>query len=103
MRITQFRNFGKAGCFESCTSGLGLGVGCNSPLYTTDLKAAVAGTVLWFSSIYVLRLMAKHDPKLRQTYMRHRIYKAYYPTMATPWRNNTDSQGKQYRDPWKIT
>ena len=25
----------KAGCLETCTSGLGLGPGCNSPAYTT--------------------------------------------------------------------
>jgi len=25
----------KAGCLETCTSGLGLGSGCNSPAYTT--------------------------------------------------------------------
>ena len=71
--------------------------------YAWDIKAAVAGTILWFSSIYLLRLMAKHDPKLRQTYMRHRLYKAYYPPMAKPWRSNSNSQAKQYRDPWKIT
>ena len=29
------RNVWKAGCRETCTSGLGLGPGCNSPAYTT--------------------------------------------------------------------
>ena len=71
--------------------------------YSWDVRSAVAGTVLWFVSVYLLRLMAKHDPKLRGVYMRHRLYKPYYPHLSTPWRDNTDSQGKQYRDPWRIT
>ena len=70
--------------------------------YAWDLRSAVVGTLFWFFSIYVLRLMAKHDPRLRDVYMRHRIYKPYYPPTSTPWRENTDSQGRQYRDPWKI-
>lgn len=70
--------------------------------YAWELKSAVVGTVFWFFSIYVLRLMAKHDPRLRDVYMRHRVYKPYYIPMSTPWRENADSQGRQYRDPWKI-
>ena len=30
----------KAGCLETCTSGLGLGSGCNSPAYTTPPRAS---------------------------------------------------------------
>lgn len=71
--------------------------------YAWEVKAATVGIVFWTFAIWVLRLMAKHDPKMRQTYMRHRIYKAYYPPNSTPWRNNAPSQGRQYRDPWKIT
>jgi type IV secretion system protein VirB3 len=70
--------------------------------YAFEWKSAVVGAVFWFFSVSILRLMAKHDPKLRFVYMRHRIYKPYYPPMSTPWRNNTESQGKQYRDPWRI-
>ena len=70
--------------------------------YSWDIQAAVVGVLFWFFALFTLRLMAKHDPKLRQVYMRHRIYKAYYPPLSTPWRNNPDSQAKQYRDPWKI-
>ena len=33
--FTRLRKIWKAGCLETCTSGLGLGAGCNSPLYTT--------------------------------------------------------------------
>ncbi len=71
--------------------------------YAFEWKAALVGIVFWLFSVYVLRLMAKHDPKLRGVFMRHRLYKPYYPPMSTPWRNNPESQGKQYRDPWRIT
>lgn len=71
--------------------------------YAWDAKAAAVGTLFWFFALFALRLMAKHDPKMRQTYMRHRLYKAHYPPFSTPWRDNPDSQGRQYRDPWKIT
>ena len=71
--------------------------------YAFDIKSAVVGILFWVFALFVLRLMAKHDPKMRQTYMRHRLYKAYYPPHSTPWRSNPESQGKQYRDPWKIT
>lgn len=70
--------------------------------YAFEIKAAIVGVLFWVFSLYVLRLMAKHDPRMRDTYMRHRIYKPYYPPHSTPWRCNTESQGKQYRDPWKV-
>jgi type IV secretion system protein VirB3 len=71
--------------------------------YAFEWKSAVVGALFWLFSLHMLRLMAKHDPRLRDVYMRHRIYKPYYAPHATPWRENTDSQAKQYRDPWKIT
>ncbi len=71
--------------------------------YAFEIKSAMVGCLFWAVSLFLLRLMAKHDPKLRETYMRHRLYKAYYPPHSTPWRDNTESQGRQYRDPWKIT
>ncbi len=60
-------------------------------------KATIFGILLWFSSLYLLRLMAKHDPKLRAVYMRHRRYKSYYPPRSTPYRENTTGQGNQYK------
>ena len=48
-------------------------------------------------ALFVCRLMAKSDPKLRHVYLRHRRYKAYYPARSTPYRENTTSQGKQYK------
>ncbi|MBU2866532.1 conjugal transfer protein TrbD, partial [Pacificibacter marinus] len=44
-----------------------------------EIRATVFGICLWWGALFVCRLMAKSDPKLRHVYLRHRIYKAYYP------------------------
>jgi type IV secretion system protein VirB3 len=62
-----------------------------------ELRATFFGLVLWFSTLYACRLMAKHDPKLRQVYLRHRRYKRFYPPRSTPFRANSSSQGRQYK------
>jgi len=62
-----------------------------------EVRATIAGLVLWFGSLFVFRLMAKADPKMRFVYLRHRKYKEYYPARSTPFRNNTASQGNQYK------
>ena len=62
-----------------------------------DIRATVFGITLWFGAMFALRLMAKSDPKLRKVYLRHRYYRAYYPARATPFRDNTPTQGKQYK------
>jgi len=62
-----------------------------------ELRATGVGLLLWFGALYLCRLMAKSDPKLRFVYMRHRTYKPYYPARSTPSRVNTRSQGKQYK------
>jgi type IV secretory pathway TrbD component len=62
-----------------------------------ELRATVVGIVLWFAALFVFRWMAKVDPRMRQVYLRHRRYAAYYPPRATPFRNNTTAQGRQYR------
>ncbi|HEK2843861.1 TPA: conjugal transfer protein TrbD [Proteus mirabilis] len=62
-----------------------------------DIKATVFGICLWFGSLFVCRLMAKSDPKMRAVYLRHRHYKSYYPARSTPFRENTTRQGKQYK------
>jgi len=61
-----------------------------------ELRATVVGLTLWFGALYLFRLMARSDPKLRHVYLRHRRYQAYYPPRSTPFRLNTTSQGKQY-------
>lgn len=62
-----------------------------------ELRATIFGLALWFSALYACRLMAKHDPKLRQVYLRHRRYKRFYPPRSTPFRSNSSSQGRQYK------
>lgn len=62
-----------------------------------EWKATIFGVLLWVSALYLLRLIAKSDPKMRAVYMRHRRYKTYYPARSTPFRNNTPAQGKQYK------
>lgn len=62
-----------------------------------ELRATVVGLLLWFGTLFACRLMAKHDPKLRHVYLRHRRYKRYYPARSTPFRLNPASQGRQYK------
>jgi len=50
-----------------------------------DTRATVFGIALWVGALFVFRLMAKADPKLRYVYLRHRLYKAYYAARSTPF------------------
>ncbi|MDR4467982.1 MAG: conjugal transfer protein TrbD [Nitrospira sp.] len=61
-----------------------------------ELRAGIIGVSLWCCLLYLLRLMAKADPKLRYVYLRQLIYKRYYPARSTPWRVNSTRQGNQY-------
>ncbi len=62
-----------------------------------EFKAFIFGVILWSFALYVLRLMAKSDPQLRQVYLRHRRYKEYYAPRSTPFYVNTRNQERQYR------
>lgn len=62
-----------------------------------ELRASVVGILMWVCTLFVLRLMAKSDPKMRFVYFRHMKYKPYYPARSTPFRLNPNSQGKQYK------
>ena len=64
---------------------------------TQDLLASIVGVLLWVSVLYLARLMAKRDPKMRHVYLRHRTYRAYYPARSTPFRDNGSLQGNRYR------
>ena len=50
-----------------------------------DLRATVFGLVLWFFALFVFRMMAKADPRMRDVYLRHIHYKRYYPARSTPF------------------
>ena len=54
-----------------------------------EWRAAAYGVGLWMGALFLFRLMAKADPRMRQVYMRHRRYKPYYPTRSTPFHVNT--------------
>jgi type IV secretion system protein VirB3 len=60
-----------------------------------EWKATIFGLVLWFTSLFLFRLMAKADPRMRDVYMRHRKYKPYYPARSTPFRDNTERWGQR--------
>lgn len=62
-----------------------------------EVQATLFGIGLWFSALFFFRLMAKSDPRMRQVYLRHRRYKGYYPARSTPFRDNTTTQGSQYK------
>lgn len=62
-----------------------------------EMRATVFGVSLWFGALFVFRLMAKADPKLRYVYLRSRRYNRYYAARSTPFRENTDTQGRQYQ------
>ena len=61
-----------------------------------ELRAGIVGVSLWFFMLYLLRLMAKADPKLRYVYLRQLLSKPDYPARSTPWRVNSARQGNQY-------
>ena len=62
------------------------------------LYATTFGLLLWFVALFVLRKMAKSDPRMRSVVWRHvSRYKKYYPARATPFRMNTRSQEIRYR------
>ncbi|MCP4284150.1 MAG: conjugal transfer protein TrbD [Gammaproteobacteria bacterium] len=62
-----------------------------------EVRATLFGIALWFGALFVCRVMAKSDPKMRHIYLRHRRYQGYYAPRSTPFRENTALQGKRYR------
>ena len=62
-----------------------------------DLVATLTGIFLWCSTLQLARIMAKKDPRLRDVYLRHRLYARYYPARSTPFRMNSARQGRRYR------
>ena len=62
-----------------------------------ELRATIFGLLLWFGALWACRLMAKSDPKMRFVYLRNRRYRRFYAARSTPFRDNPESQGKQYK------
>lgn len=61
-----------------------------------SLAAAVLGVASWCIALFILRQMAKADPRLRHVYLRNRRYQTYYAPRSTPFRVNTPAQARQY-------
>ncbi len=63
---------------------------CSFALVFTALSfiAFVYGLFLWLICLYFLRKMAKSDPKMRDVYIRHIKYAAWYPAKSSPLREN---------------
>lgn len=75
-----------------------LGIICSALVFNSqELRAAVVGITFWIVGLYLLRLMARHDPQMIAVFWRSRHYKGYYPPRATPFRDNTRSQERHYR------
>ena len=36
-----------------------------------EMRAAIVGTCLWICALFLLRLMAQSDPRMRAVYLRH--------------------------------
>lgn len=69
------------------------GVAAALILTAQTVLATVVGIGVWIGVLYVLRLMAKADPKMRGVYLRSLRYAGYYPPRSTPWRENSARQG----------
>jgi type IV secretory pathway TrbD component len=48
----------------------------------------VTGVVLWLIGLFLLRRMAKADPRMRYVYLRQLRYRRYYPARSRPYRLN---------------
>lgn len=53
----------------------------------------VAGVVLWFLAVAALSRMGKADPLLRQVYLRHIRYQAFYPAKSPLTVRSTGTPG----------
>jgi type IV secretion system protein TrbD len=48
----------------------------------------ITGIVLWLIGLFLLRRMAKADPRMRHVYLRQLRYRRYYPARSRPYRLN---------------
>jgi type IV secretion system protein TrbD len=89
-----------------CTHRENLILGCDRELvmisgflifamvYTAfNVISLLLGVVVWLLLLHFLRLAARHDPKLRSVYLRHRCYQSYYAARSTPHRVNKPVRG----------
>ena len=61
---------------------LAAGIGA-LPMATGRLQLLAAGLLFWIVALFVLRFLAKHDPKMSEAISRHFNYQAYYPALPS--------------------
>lgn len=67
-----------------------------------EWKAALFGLCLWMFGLFLLRRMAKADPKMRHVYLRNKTYKDHYAPRPTPFRVIRDAlNNRRMANPWK--
>ena len=66
-----------------------------------SLFSVIFGIVFWLFAVFALRRMAKADPLLRQAYLRHRLYKSYYPARSTPFVKHGEAMARRLKNPWE--
>jgi type IV secretory pathway TrbD component len=54
------------------------------------------GIVLWLIALFLLRQLAKADPRMRHVYLRQLRYRRYYPARSRPYRDNRTTQGSAF-------
>lgn len=52
------------------------------------LVMVITGLVLAFGILWTARKLAKSDPLLISIYLRHTLYRRFYPPQSGPWREN---------------
>lgn len=53
--------------------------------------AFISGSMLWAA-----RRLAKADPQMLDIYLRHKVYRKFYPAQSTPWKVNTKYDIKRW-------
>jgi type IV secretory pathway TrbD component len=53
-----------------------------------QFQTIVAGVALWSVSLFIFRRIAKADPLARGVFMRHMLYRRYYPARSRPYHQN---------------
>jgi type IV secretory pathway TrbD component len=59
-------------------------------------QSITAGIALWLAALFLLRQLAKADPRMRQIYLRQLRYRRYYPARSRPYRENRTTQGSAF-------
>jgi type IV secretory pathway TrbD component len=61
---------------------LAAGIGA-LPMATGRLRLLIAGLAFWLVALFVLRYLAKHDPRMSDAISRHFNYQSFYPALPS--------------------